>query len=423
MKILFFYQHFWPDSPPDANMLRVLGTGLFEKDKQVNVLTAQPSYKTSDREIKRASREELDGISVTRLTSIPGANYLKPVRQFAKMIFPIRAFLHIVLHRLFGSRSDVIVATTIPPVINGFFGLLSARVSGARFVYHMQDIYPEIGVTGGLWREKSWRHKFLLKLDAMTASCADRCVVLSSDMRSALLNRGLHADRIFIINNFPHPKFDDELSHKADNEQNVASVNLGGDARYKVIFAGNLGRFQGLDTLLLGFLSLDFDRFDFDLHFLGEGAMSDQLKQLAGRNSRVFFHGHVCYAKARLLIGACDAGIVSVRQGVYKYAYPSKTLSYFDLGLPVLAVVEQESELASDIEEHRLGIVASSRDIEGIRNSFEGLADYLKESQVSITNLLGEYTSKNTTAGIALEKWNYMLEGLLDGSASQPKRD
>ena len=49
MNILFFYQHFWPDSPPYANMLRAIGGHLQQQGHAVTVLTGEPSYKTSDR--------------------------------------------------------------------------------------------------------------------------------------------------------------------------------------------------------------------------------------------------------------------------------------------------------------------------------------------------------------------------------------
>ena len=34
---------------------------------------------------------------------------------------------------------------------------------------------------------------------------------------------------------------------------------------------------------------------------------------------------------------------------MYKYAYPSKTMAYLEQGIPILAMIEKESDLAQDI--------------------------------------------------------------------------
>jgi len=148
MRVLFFYQHFWPDSPPYANMLRAMGQSLVANGHEVQILTAQPSYKAGDRAQQHPARDQLDGIQVRRLSHFPGSNRHRLISQLGRALFPLRACLAIFKNRLKGESPDVIVAATIPPVINGLFALLAAKLSGARFVYHLQDIYPEIGAAG-----------------------------------------------------------------------------------------------------------------------------------------------------------------------------------------------------------------------------------------------------------------------------------
>jgi hypothetical protein len=42
-------------------------------------------------------------------------------------------------------RYDVIMVSTSPPVLAGWFVAVAAKLSGARFIYHCMDIHPEIG--------------------------------------------------------------------------------------------------------------------------------------------------------------------------------------------------------------------------------------------------------------------------------------
>ena len=151
INVLFFYQHFWPDSPPYANMLRAISSELASRGKTVSVVTAAPAYKSVDRNTHVSRREMVDGVKVTRLSLLPGSRKSRLIRIVSKAIWPTRATFYVLFQRILGQKQDVVVAATIPPVANGFFGLIAAKLAGAKFVYHLQDIYPEIAATGGLW--------------------------------------------------------------------------------------------------------------------------------------------------------------------------------------------------------------------------------------------------------------------------------
>lgn len=405
--VLFFYQHFWPDSPPYASMLRIIGRGLCEAGSRVTMLTAQPSYKATDRADARPSRERVDGIDVRRLAALPLASRARPVALIGKVLFPLRAFVSIVGLRLVGRAPDVVVAATIPPVINGLFGLAAARVAGARFVYHLQDIYPEIGAVGGLWPEGSVRHRVLRAIDGFVTRRADRCVVLSGDMGDALLARGMRAERLCVINNFMLESFD-----PPDAGTKVAgTTGIDGNAPRRVVFAGNIGRFQALDALLDGFLAYSRNRSDLELHFLGDGAAKADLIERAAGAPGVHFHGHVPFEQAAAFIGACDAGIVSIAAGVHRYAYPSKTLTYLGLGVPVLAVVESDSSLASDIESGGLGVTCAERSGSGLARAFAELADWL-EAHPDAHDAVRAWVGDSASSSVAVERWIALLEGL-----------
>ena len=410
MKVLFFYQHFWPDSPPYANMLRVIAAGLAEAGHEASVLTAQPSYKAEDRAGRSPARERLDGVDVRRLAPLALSGRVPLLRTIGKALFPLRASLATIAARLRGERQDVIVAATIPPVVNGLSALLAARLSGARFVYHLQDIYPEIGAAGGLWRAGSWRHRLLLALDTFTARHADRCVVLSEDMRSSLVARGLDDGHVVVLNNFMLSDFGSPTTNSSAVRA-AADVVLGSSGRRRIVFAGNLGRFQGLETVLEGFLSLDAERLGLELHFLGEGAVTDTLRQLAGDDARVRFHGHLPFRSASRLIEACDAGIVSIAPDIYRYAYPSKTLTYLGLGVPVLAVVEPTSALAAEIRRHRLGVVVEERTSEGLARAFTALALWLDSEEADRVRIR-DHARAASSAAVALVHWRSLIDGL-----------
>ena len=80
------------------------------------------------------------------------------------------------------------------------------------------------------------------------------------------------------------------------------------------------------------------------------------------RTAKVVVHGHRPPEEVATFVrDHADLGVVSLTPGVIAAAYPSKTMTYLRHGCPILALVEPDSELATMVEEARIGISASQR--------------------------------------------------------------
>lgn len=407
MKVRFFYQHFWPDSPPYANMLRSIGAHLVKQGHQVKVLTGQPSYRNHDLAAEQKPGEVVDGINVKRIRSFPGAAKFRILSNLQKVLFPIRATFNILMSRLSGNADDVIVAATIPPVVNGLCALVAARLTGAMFVYHMQDIYPEVGVCGGLWSKSSFRYRFLKYTDSFVTRHADRCIVLSDDMKSTLLDRGVNKNRVVVIQNIMLS------SNDTGSSLNTINSNNKKESPFRIIFAGNLGRFQGLENIVEGFKLFDerfSDKSAIELLFLGDGVAREGLIEYANKHPRIEFRPFLPVADAQRCIEECDAGIVSLAPDIYRYAYPSKTMTYLGLGLPLFVVIEEHSNLAVDVVKYDLGVVAD-RSPESIAESLERLLAWLQTPSADQKRILEHYQNLYSTE-TTLTRWDEMLFGL-----------
>ena len=408
MNVVFFYQHYWPDSPPYASMLRTIGESLQSQEVNVHILTGHPSYKSVDRKMRVRPNELMNGVSVQRLPSLWGIEQFKILQKLQKILFPIRAFLSLIFQRyVLGKKIDVVVAATIPPVLNGGFAWLSSKLVGAKFVYHLQDIYPEIGVTSGLWNERSLIARILRTLDTFICKRAHACVVLSEDMRASLVRRGVDSDSISVINNFlldSHEKI--EIKDASDFNIEYGAVNI--------VFAGNLGRFQGLNDVLDGFLHWQKNhsnpiRETMYLHFLGEGSEKANLLARSNGNANVIFHKHLPFSEASQFIQACDAGIVSLNRGVYKYAFPSKILTYLGLGVPIFAMVEPDSEISHELKSNNLGVVCRSQSADQISLAFEKMHRLAVCKEFETARILKHY-QKHLASEVALGKWKELIE-------------
>jgi glycosyltransferase involved in cell wall biosynthesis len=361
MRILAIYRHYWPDTTPYARILRTILEHLADSGHEPVVFTAQPSY-NDVRGPHQPWRETVGGVNVRRIRLLPERKRLHWLRAVNFAYFLFRAVMHALMRR----RYDLVIANSHPPILMGGVLWLIRAALGTPYVYHCQDIHPEAAALAGNWR-RSGLFRLLRGLDGAACRQARHVVVLSRDMSDALALRGLPVKNVSIINN--PPLGESESSEYADirisaggsRDVNPQSASRDPQSPVHFLFAGNLGRFQALDQLVNAVRLLAGA--PVQLTFMGEGAAKRELIEKARdlTGNQIAFLPQQSVAAARAAMRSCDYGVISLLPDVYRYAFPSKCMTYLSAGCPLLAVVEQESELARTIVRHDLGYVVSGQ--------------------------------------------------------------
>lgn len=342
MKLLLSHRFFWPDTPPYALMLRDIAESLAHDGHEVHVFASQPSYRAEAAETA-PRREQMGPLMVRRCFAFAGEKK-SPLKRIANVVIYCLALIWQILRE----RPDVVSASTFPPVAAAWCASWASKRVGAKFIYHMQDIHPEVSVySGGRMGRGVLRRLFTL-LDNQTLRRAASIVVLSEDMADTLRARDTGALPITVINNFMLNSFDD-----APPPMNPAYAKPPGTTR--AIFAGNLGRFQNLPLLAKGVAQCFDSHPDLELMFLGSGEAEAELKATWGDHPQVRFAPFLPFAEAKAIIAEADIGLVALTPDIYRVAYPSKVLSYAGLGLPILALIEAESRMAKDLATQGIG--------------------------------------------------------------------
>lgn len=360
MHVLLIHRYFWPDTPPYAAMLRSIGKKLVDEGHEVVVLSSQPSYKAGVALHRQPVVEDIEGMTVHRLTLFREQGRHVIFRLINMVYFPLRIFLFSLLKGKF----DIIMSSTAPPVVVGFAAALGARMTGAAFFYHCMDIHPEIGRISGEFRNPII-FNVLRMLDKVSCNIAKWVIVLSEDMRRSLLARpGYDQDNIQVINNFSMPYHGELLD--------VAPELLKHPDRFRVIFAGNIGRFQGLEAFVDAMKKLEH-RPMIELMFVGEGSALSVLKKRAHGAENIRFLPHQNVNIAKRMIADADLGVVSLTGGIYQFAYPSKTMTYLDEGCPLLVAVERDSELANFVKSSNVGVLVTPGHPQSIADAIESI--------------------------------------------------
>tara|TARA_R100000365_G_scaffold3534_1_gene11994 strand:- start:5774 stop:6991 length:1218 start_codon:yes stop_codon:yes gene_type:complete len=359
MKILLTHRYFWPDTAPYAVMLRTIGDALADARCEVHIFSSIASYRATD--IQSPQQQQLGPLNVRRTWVFSGEKS-SPVKRLANAVIYCVALFFEVL-RL---RPAVVTASTFPPVVAAWSASLASRITGAQFIYHMQDIHPEVAQICGDRLGRGHPMHLLRWLDNQTLRRSSAIIVLSQDMAETLQARGLKDLPIHIINNFSLDLVGSVRSAPPAELRKPAG-------RRRIIFAGNLGRFQNLSLLTEGVALVLARHPDLELLFLGDGTMTSKLKHQWGSHPQITFGKFLPFEQARELIRESDIGLVSLSPGLFRAAFPSKVLTYLGLGVPILALVEPNSQLARSLTQSRLGTVPAENTPEAIAISLERL--------------------------------------------------
>lgn len=360
MRILAVHRYYWPDAPPYSSILRKIVERWHQDGHEVEVLSSQPSYNDVVAHQRRRRREIVDEVPVRRL-SLPQ----EKKRPIIRLVNALRLCSSLLWNALIRPY-DVIMISTVPPVLGGAAAALTAKLTGARFIYHCMDIHPEIGRISGEF-SNPLVYGVLSRLDSWNCGQADPVVVLSGDMEKTLRKRPSGRDfTIRILNNFSLPS-EKEIPSKLPF--NVSSDKL------TVLFAGNIGRFQGLETVVEAAAMLK-NRDDVEVIFMGEGVEKVNLqKKAALMRANIHFVGHQPVEIAKAAMQQADYGFVSLIPGIHKYAYPSKTMTYLEQGCPLIVAVGQQSELAVDVRQHGYGYCVDFGDSKELAELLDWLAN------------------------------------------------
>jgi colanic acid biosynthesis glycosyl transferase WcaI len=358
MRLLVISRYFWPDTAPFAVMLPALLKRWADDGHYVTVFTTQPSQNMVKAKPKQPWKEKRDGYQVVRFPLFPESRSNIPMRLLNMLLFTVGALGHILSNK----KYDVLFTTSTPPIFIAWVTRWCAKLTGASFVYYYQDIFPELAHAVGKL-EKGFLYRCLLNIDRKNHSQATAVVVLSKDMEATLKNRHPNESENFhIINSFILPS--------EENASELPPAFFKAPEKFRILFAGNIGSFQGLDTVIEAAKLLE-NHEDIQFLFVGDGAtMSDLITQagaLVGKT--LLFLPRQEISVINRIMETADLGLISLTPKLYQMAYPSKTMNYMAQGCPLLVAVEPESELSKFVEEKNIGYVSPQQNAIALKDT------------------------------------------------------
>jgi glycosyltransferase involved in cell wall biosynthesis len=314
--------------------------------------------------IKWLQREVIDGVKVTRVPLYPdhGQSAIKRILNYAS--FSATSLFY---GLFMAKRADVIYAYH-PPLTVGITASLLRVLRRMPVVYDIQDMWPDtLRATGMLKNVRALN--VVAKVCEWVYKHVDQIVVLSPGFKRLLLDRGVPEHKIDVVYNWAD---ENSLSHP----KGQLPAKFPGSDRFRIMFAGNMGKAQALDSVLDAAALLRNQGSRVSFVMLGGGIESDRLKHKAAdmQLDNVIFLPPVPMAEVGTLLQGADALLVHLRKDpLFKITIPSKTQAYMTVGKPILMAVDGDA--ADLIRESGGGVVAESENASAMAEAAATMAD------------------------------------------------
>ena len=416
--------HFAPDIAPTGKVMTQLVEQWAALGHEIHVVTSLPWYR--EHRVEAAwrgplvRRERTAWGSVTRIHPLAGTSKSNIVaRALAFVAFSkVAGICALFAGRSRGKRIDAVIAMS-PPLTLGLVGAAAASLRCARFIFNVQDVFPDAVVKTGAVRNKAviaaaaWLERFVYRR-------ADSVVVLSDDLRRNVQAKlpASYADCVHVIENFVDTNGIAPRDRMTDYRR-----ELGIGDEVVVMYAGNVGFSQSLGILV------DYAEYrarhqaqhavrdtpNVVVVINGAGAALDDLRAQAKSLTNVRFGAYQPEERLAEVLATGDIHVVPLRAGLASVSVPSKTYSILAAGRCIVAAVDRGSEIDRLVTASGAGICVAPDDPAALRDALDSLvADAARRSECGRSGR--EFVQRRATARDVAEAYVRLVPDSLSDS-------
>ena len=313
---------------------------LVRRGHEVEVLTGFPNYPGGKLyegyRIQLFTRESIEGVSIIRVPLYPSHNESRAGRVLNYLSFALAAS---VLGPFLIKRPDVVLVLQGPATIAWPAAIIKI-FRNVPIIYHILDLWPDsLSATGMV------KNPFILACAdiwcKLSYSMADRVTVVSNGLKRTLEERGVPGNKVTTVYNWC-----DEQQLLSGEGQAQGAPEPRMEGRFNVLFAGNLGPAQALDSVLdaAGLLRDRLPNVQFV--FIGDGIKRQALQERVKLENlhNVLFLLRRPMTEMGPILRQGNLLLVHLKDNpLFQITVPSKTQAYMAVGRPILMAVDGDA--------------------------------------------------------------------------------
>lgn len=367
--ILLLCQYFYPEYVSSAVLPTQLAEELASNGYNVSTICGWPQDYHNGNSVPK--KEEYKGIYINRLKYGNFNNKSKIGR-----IINFFSFFLVTLVKLIKIKKYKLVIVYSNPPILPLVGYWAKKLGNVKLIFVGFDLYPDNAIAINAIKRNGMIDKLMKYINQRVYKYYDKIVAISDDMKSYMLkaHKQLEEKRTVVIPNW----YTGEIN-KSKDIINKEFLNLREKWGLIVLYTGNMGEAQELDTIVNSIIRMNSNRkFKNTLFiFTGHGSKRWEIEQNLNDNGVINtkFYGFLEGQDYMDILNIADICLVSLKKGIEGIGVPSKIYGYFAYGKPVVSIMSDKTELAKNIIKYCAGYNIIQDDIDGFITSIENFID------------------------------------------------
>ena len=219
--------------------------------------------------------------------------------------------------------------------------LLQKKQPNAIKTINVQDAFPDNAAFSGAIRKNGLLYQMLRKTQGYAYRKADHIITISEDIKELVQEYGISSRKIDVVYNW---SYQDELYSKDTVDVNAVSY-IFDPSKYHVVYAGNIGLMQGVDSLVDAAREMEDDT-DICFDIIGNGLYKEKLQKRVSELGlkNVFFYPMQPADLAPAVYCSANINVIPLKGEIFKTALPSKTATCLACQQPIIFAIGKDSK-------------------------------------------------------------------------------
>ncbi|EHK2407017.1 glycosyltransferase family 4 protein [Clostridium perfringens] len=390
MKVVLVSEFFYPYKTSTQKILTELAEDFVEYGLEVDVLTTKNAYREEKQDLRKY--EIYRGINIKRVFSTEGNRDSKIGRLLNYITFTTSVFFNL----LFKKNYDKILFVSNPPLVP-FIGYLIKKLRGKNYIYLVHDIYPDVAEKLGVIKKGSIISKVMNYMNKKIYTNAERIIALGKDMKSVIIDKGVDEEKIEIVTNWA----DSRVNYEKEVDKNFyKKYRL--ENKFNILYTGNISKVHAIDTIVEVAKILKNEE-DIMFTFVGDGNRKQDLIKLKEMEDlrNIQLENYMFGEEYNNLLNCANLFITTLQQGIEGLGVPSKTYTYMSVAKPLIAIMSENSEIGSMVNQYNLGKQFNNKEYHKIAEfilELKNSNELYNEISKNVRNkFLNEYERKKVT--------------------------
>lgn len=381
---------FYPETISTGYIMTEIARFLV-KDYKVSVVCGPEFYEKKDIKVQI---EKLPEITIHRIQS-KGYNKNSLLSRIIGHLKVSYRMLRL-MKKMIPNNAEVLLVTN--PVLLMVLTSFAIKKRNWRVNILVHDVFPEnLAISGFLKSKKSIGFGVFKRIFNSAFKKMRTLVVLGRDMQELFIQKKGSKEGITIIENW------------ADTE-NISAHPIPETQKKKLLFAGNMGRLQGLEILLEALKKTENEMYTFT--FIGSGALESYIETYIKDNQLKHIEkcGWISRDDQDKFMADATIGVVTLKNDMYGLGVPSKFYNLLAAGKPIFYIGDVNSELHLVLQDNEIGWFAEAGNIKSIVETLITIANTDKTEIIKRSENARALAEKKYSKEIILNKFNNLFK-------------